>query len=133
VDKEKGEEREFQDSKRVFKGVYDNSDSKYSDNKRHKALHIMFGGSWDITTRRIIKTLHREIAVATPGPRAAPHHKWMETSIMFDASDYPKSMSCVRQLPLLVSPTIANIKLYHVLINGGAALNLISFTTFKKL
>jgi hypothetical protein len=34
---------------------------------------------------------------------------------------------------LLVSPTITNIKLYHVLIDGGAALNLISLGAFKKL
>jgi hypothetical protein len=34
--------------------------------------------------------------------------------------------------PLVVSPTIANIKLYHVLIDGGAALNLISLAAFQK-
>jgi hypothetical protein len=28
---------------------------------------------------------------------------------------------------------MASIKLYHVLIDGGAALNLISLATFKKL
>jgi hypothetical protein len=62
-----------------------------------------------------------------------PHLKWMETSIGFDASDCSKSMAGAGQLPQLVSPTIANIKLYHVLIDGGAALNLISFADFKKL
>jgi hypothetical protein len=34
---------------------------------------------------------------------------------------------------LIISPTIANIKQYYILIDGGAALNLISLTTFKKL
>ena len=57
----------------------------------------------------------------------------METLISFDASDCPKSMAGAEQLPLLVSPTIVNIKLYHVLINGGATLNLISLSAFKKL
>jgi hypothetical protein len=38
-----------------------------------------------------------------------------------------------RQLSLLVSPIISNVKLYHVLIDGGAALNLISLAAFKKL
>jgi hypothetical protein len=42
-------------------------------------------------------------------------------------------MAGTRQLSLVVSPTITNFKLYHVLINGGAALNLISLTVFKKL
>jgi hypothetical protein len=62
-----------------------------------------------------------------------PHHKWVETPIGFDASNYPKSMTGAGQLSLLVSPTIANIKLYHVLIDGGGALNLISLATFKKM
>jgi hypothetical protein len=57
----------------------------------------------------------------------------METSISFDASDYPKSMAGVGQLPLLVSPTSINVKLYNVLIDGGVALNLISLAAFKKL
>jgi hypothetical protein len=57
----------------------------------------------------------------------------METSISFDASDCLKSMAGVGQLPLLVSPTIVNVHLYHVLIDGGAALNLISLVAFKKL
>jgi hypothetical protein len=42
-------------------------------------------------------------------------------------------MAGAGQLPLLISPTIANAKLYHVLINGGATLNLISLVAFKKL
>jgi hypothetical protein len=42
-------------------------------------------------------------------------------------------MAGVGQLPLLVSPTISNIKLYHVLIDEGAALNFITFAAFKKL
>jgi hypothetical protein len=57
----------------------------------------------------------------------------METLIGFDSSDCPKSMAGASQLPLLVSPTISNIKLYHILIDGGAALNLISLAAFKKL
>jgi hypothetical protein len=87
----------------------------------------------DITSQRVVKTLRREIAVAAPTPKVAPHLKWMETPIGFDASNCPKSMAGAGQLPLLVSPTIANIKLYHVLIDGGAALNLISLAVFKKL
>jgi hypothetical protein len=57
----------------------------------------------------------------------------MATPISFDASDLPKSMAGAGQLPLIVSPTITNNKMYHVLIDGGAALDLISLTAFKKL
>jgi hypothetical protein len=49
------------------------------------------------------------------------------------ASNCPKNMAGAGQLPLIISPTIANIKLYHVLVDGGAALNLISLIAFQKL
>jgi hypothetical protein len=54
----------------------------------------------------------------------------MDMLITFDASDCPKNMVGVGQLPLVVSSTITNVRLYHVLIDGRAALNLISLTTF---
>jgi hypothetical protein len=130
---EKDVEMEFQDARKVLKAVYGHSDSESVDNECRKALHVMFGSSWDITSRCIIKTLHREIAAAAPAPKAASHRKWMDTPIRFDATDCPKSMAGAEQLPLLVSPTIANVKLYHILIDGGAALNLISLAAFKKL
>jgi hypothetical protein len=56
---------------------------------------------------------------------------WMEMPISFNGSDCPKSMVGAGQLPLIISPTIANIKMYHVLIDGGAALNLISLAAIK--
>jgi hypothetical protein len=93
----------------------------------------MYGGSWDITSRRVIKTMHRAVVVAASAPRAAPHHKWMETSIGFDSSNFPKNMAGVGQLPLVVSLTITNVRLYHVLIDGRAALNVISLAAFQKL
>jgi hypothetical protein len=68
-----------------------------------------------------------------PAPREVPHQKWMETSIGFDASGYPKNMVSAGQLPWLVSLTISNIKLYHIRVDGSAALNLISLAAFKKL
>jgi hypothetical protein len=120
---------EFQNAKRELNAVYVHSDSESSDNEHRKALHVIFGGSWDITSWRVIKTLRREVATTALAPRVAPHHKWMETPISFDATNYPKNMAGVGQLLLLVSPTITNIKLYHVLINGGAILNLSWFVT----
>jgi hypothetical protein len=86
------EEMEFQNAKRAIKVVYDPSDSESSDNEHRKQLHVIYDGSWDITSRRVIKTLHRAVAAAAPTSRAAPHHKWMEMSIAFDASNCPKNM-----------------------------------------
>jgi hypothetical protein len=130
---EKDAEIEFQDAKRALKAVYSHSDSESNDNERRTTLHVMFGGSWAITSRRVVKTLRREVVVVAPAPRAAPYRKWVETPIVFDSSDYPKNIAGAGQLPLLVSSTISNVKLYHILIDGGAALNLISLAAFKKL
>jgi hypothetical protein len=124
---------EFQDAKRALKAIYGHSDSESSDNEHRKMLHVMFGGSWAITFRRVIETLCREVTTVAPVPKVAPHRKWIETLIGFDSSDCPKSMAGAGQLPLLVSPTISNVKLYYILIDGGAALNLISLAAFKKL
>jgi hypothetical protein len=130
---EKDIEMEFQDAKRALKAVYGHSDSESNDNEHRKTLHVMFRGSWAITSMRVIKTLRQEVAAAALALKAAPHHKWVETPIGFDSSDCPKSMAGAGQLPLLVSPTISNIKLYHVLMDWGATLNLISLAAFKKL
>jgi hypothetical protein len=54
---EKDVEMEFQDAKRALKAVYGHSDSESNDNECRKVLHIMFGGSWAITSRCVIKTL----------------------------------------------------------------------------
>jgi hypothetical protein len=108
--------------------VYDHSDSDSSTDKRRKMLHVMCGGS-----RCVVKTLCRAVAAVAPVPKVAPHHKRMETSISFDTSNCPKNMARARQLSLLVSPTITNIRLYHVLVVGGTTLNLISLAAFEKL
>jgi hypothetical protein len=36
-------------------------------------------------------------------------------------------------LPLVTTPTIANVRLHHVLIDGGAGLSVISYAAFKHL
>jgi hypothetical protein len=127
------EEMAFQNAEREMKAIYGHSDSESSDNERRKALHIMFGGSWDIMSGHVIKTLRREVAATAPAPRLVLHRKWMDMPISFNASDCPKCIVGVGQLPLIISPTITNIKLYHILIDGGAALNLIILAALKKL
>jgi hypothetical protein len=92
---EKDVEMEFQDARRALKAVYGHSDSESNDNERCKAFHVMFGGFWNIMFRCIIKTLRREIMVVAPAPKAAPHRKWVESLIGFDASNCPKSMADV--------------------------------------
>ena len=56
-----GEELGYQSPARELKGVYhdDNSDSD-NDDCRNK-LYIMYGGSWELVSRRDVKTLRREV------------------------------------------------------------------------
>jgi hypothetical protein len=42
-------------------------------------------------------------------------------------------MAGVGILPLITAPVIANMRLHHVLINGGPGLNVISHAAFKQL
>jgi hypothetical protein len=79
-----------------------------------------------------VKSLHREVLSAVPGvPKAAPHQKWRSTTISFGPSDYPENMARVGILPLITAPVIVNMRLHHVLIDGGAGLNVISHAAFK--
>jgi hypothetical protein len=56
--------------KDVFTGDSDSGD----DNDRRKKLYVMYGGSWELTSRRNVKSLRREVLSATLGvPKAAPH------------------------------------------------------------
>jgi hypothetical protein len=118
------------DLKDVFTGDFDSGD----DNDRRKKLYVMYGGSWELTSRRNVKSLHREVLSATLGvPKAAPHQRWRSTTISFGASDCPDNMAGVGVLPLITAPVIANMRMHHVLIDGRAGLNVISHAAFKKL
>ena len=59
--------------------------------------------------------------------------KWSCMPIMFDEEDHPDRTTVVGCLPLLVSPTIRNLKVTKVLLDGGAGLNLISPQVLSKL
>jgi hypothetical protein len=52
-------------------------------------------------------------------PKAAPHQRWRSTTISFGPSDCLENMAGAGVLPLVTAPTIANIKLHHMLIDGG--------------
>jgi hypothetical protein len=50
LEEENDEEMEFQKAKRDLKPIYGHSNSDSSDNEHRKTLHIIFEGSWDITS-----------------------------------------------------------------------------------
>ena len=117
-----------------MKGVYSHDDTDSGEDERRKKLYVMYGESWELVSRRDVKTLRREVLSVKPGvPKAAPHHRWRNTTISFRPSDCPENMAEAGVLPLVTAPVIANIRLYHVLIDGGAGLNVISYAAFKQL
>jgi hypothetical protein len=94
----------------------------------------MYGGIWELTSRRNVKSLCREVLSAVPGvPKTAPHQRWRGTTISFGASDCPNNMAGADVLPLITAPVVANMRLHHVLIDGGAGLNVISHAAFRQL
>jgi hypothetical protein len=118
------------DLKDIFTG---DSDSGDDDDHRNK-LYVMYGGSWELTSRRNVKSLRREVLSAVPGVlKAAPLQWWRSTTISFGASDCPENMAGAGVLPLITAPVIANMRLHHVLIDGGAGLIVISHAAFKQL
>jgi hypothetical protein len=118
------------DLKDVFTGDSDSSD----DGDHHKKLYVMYGGSWELISRRSVKSLQREVLSAVPGvPNTAPHQRWRGTTISFGASDCPDNMARANVLPLITALVVANMRLHHVLIDGGADLNVISHAAFRQL
>jgi hypothetical protein len=124
----------YQSPEGVLKDVFTGDSDSGGDNDRRKKLYVMYGGSWELTSRRNVKSLCREVLSVTPGvSKAAPHQRWRSTTISFGASDCPDNMEGASILPLITTPTIANMRLHHVLIDGGAGLNVISHAAFKQL
>jgi hypothetical protein len=64
----------------------------------------MYGGSWELTSRRNVKSLRREVLSVVLGVlKAAPHQRWRSTTISFGASDCPDNMAGASILPLIVA------------------------------
>jgi hypothetical protein len=66
-------------------------------------------------------------------PKSSAHLMWMKTSITFNGTDCPDNMSGFGVLPLMDAPTISNVRVRHVLIDGGTRLNVVSLHAFEAL
>ena len=91
------------------------------------------GGASLDTSHRQLKQWAREVTAAEPSFDAQKPLKWSRMPIIFYTEDHPDCTTAVGCLPLLVSPTIRNIKVIKVLVDGGAALNLISPAVIERL
>jgi hypothetical protein len=85
------------------------------------------------SSHRQLKQWVREINATEPSVDARKPLKWSNTPIIFYAEDHPDRTTAVGCLPLLVSPTIHNLKVTKMLVDGGAGLNLISPSVIKRL
>jgi hypothetical protein len=133
-DPQEEEEPHYQEPKRTVNAFQGNDDSDASSGgERRKTMATLYGGSWSLSSRRILKVMRRDVASEAPMPRTAPHIKWMNQSITFGPSDCPPNMAGAGILPLLTSPTISNVRLCNALIDGGAELNLINLPAFEQM
>nr|ABA92092.1 retrotransposon protein, putative, Ty3-gypsy subclass [Oryza sativa Japonica Group] len=105
------------------------SDSAYPDSDLHVS-HI-FGGSTTYSSKREYKKVEREVCSTWQG--AAPKMKWSEQKIEFSEEDHPKTSVIPRRYPIVVEPTIRNIKVARVLIDGGSSINLLFASTLDAM
>jgi hypothetical protein len=63
----------YQTPEQVLKDIVTGDSDSSDDGDRRKKLYVMYDGSWELTFRRNVKFLRREVLSATPGvPKAAP-------------------------------------------------------------
>src|SRR5512141_1471511 len=90
-------------------------------------------GAWAHTSRRGFKAMRRELLAAVPTHEAARKARWSEVKLTFDQSDHPTVLTRGGKLVLVVSPTIHNVKMKRVLVDGGTSLSIISLAAFDAL
>jgi hypothetical protein len=59
--------------------------------------------------------------------------KWSEQKIEFSEEDHPKTAIIPGRYPIVVEPTIQNIKVTRVLIDGGSSINLLFASTLDAM
>ena len=70
---------------------------------------------------------------AEPAPGTRRPLKWSNQVIAFDSNDYHDLTVGVGVLPLIMSPTIQNLAVSKMLVDGGAGLNLLSIKVMERL
>jgi hypothetical protein len=66
-------------------------------------------------------------------PTTPEYLKWSEAPITFNRSDHLDFIPKPRRYPLIVSPTIKDVKLNRVLVDGGGSLNILFLKTFDQM
>src|SRR4051812_22070402 len=113
----------------------DMDDDETSEQEFQKATEVLCidGGASLHTSHRQLKQWVREVNAAEPPIESRKLLKWSSTPIIFDIEDHPDRTTAVGCLLMLVSPTIRNLKVTKMLVDGGAGLKLISSPVLRKL
>lgn len=88
----------------------------------HHVAHI-FGGSTSYSSKREYNKVNRELCSMTEVPNSKM--RWSDQKIEFSDSDHPTLVTTLRWYPIVVEPTIRNIKVARILIDGGNSINLL--------
>src|SRR3954464_550408 len=113
----------------------DMEDPETSEQEFQKATEVLCvdGGASLHASHHQLKRWVREVNAAEPPVESRRPLRWSSTPIIFDIEDHPDRTTAVGCLPMLVSPTIRNLKVTKMLVNGGAGLNLISSAVLRRL
>jgi hypothetical protein len=66
----------YQTPEQVLKDIVTGDSDSSDDDDRRKKLYVIYGESWELTSRRNVKSLRREVLSVTPGvPKVAPHQR----------------------------------------------------------
>nr|AAP52380.2 retrotransposon protein, putative, Ty3-gypsy subclass [Oryza sativa Japonica Group] len=79
------------------------------------------------------KSLEKHMAFEKGKRGAAPRMKWSEQKMEFSEADHPKTSVIPGRYPIVVEPTIRNIKVARVLIDGGSSINLLFASTLDAM
>ncbi|KAE8766311.1 hypothetical protein D1007_62481 [Hordeum vulgare] len=110
-------------------------DVESSDHEFQRATNMMCleGGASLNSSHHQLKKWAREVIAAEPSIGVHKPLKRSHTLIIFDSEDHPDRVNTVGCFPSLVSPTICNLRVTKILVDGGAGLNLISPDVIRKL
>jgi hypothetical protein len=69
-----GQDLTYQSPEKNLRDIFTEETDSSNDDDRRKKLYVMYGGSWELVSRRSVKTLRREVLSVVPGiPKDVPH------------------------------------------------------------